>query len=914
MFQPHPLYIPAPYQDAVEAGRLILRDGSTAWIRMATPQDRQALQDFFSRLSPESRHHRFLSLAEPAASLVSSFCDCSNPQKLLTLVVTRLSEGRDAGTAIVAAGSYIARDERSAEAAFAVEDALQGKGLATQLLERLALLAVRHGLTRFWAVTETENRSMIEVFRHSGFPIKETFDHGFVEIDFAVAPTESSVETSELRDRLFTAASIRPFFKPNAIAIVGASRDPQGIGHRVLDALLRSRFQGAVYPVNPNTSVVGSIQAYPSVSAIPQPVDLAVIAVPRNHVLEAVDDCAKRGVRALVVITAGFSETDAEGKDLQRTLLERIRGYGMRMVGPNCMGLLNTDPTVQMNASFSPVCPPAGRLAMSSQSGALGLAIVALANERRLGLSTFVSVGNKADVSSNDLLQYWEVDPNTDVILLYLESFGNPRRFARIARRVSRSKPIVAVKSGRTAAGRRAAGSHTAALASNDVAVDALFRQTGVIRAETLDEMFDIAGTLGSQPLLKGRRIGILTNAGGPGILCTDACEAGGLVIAEPSATTKAKLRAFLPAAASVSNPVDMIASAGADSYGRTIETMLASHEFDALVIIYIPVAQDDSRAVAAAISESVSKARKNGSTTEPVLACMMANQDLHGSLMAGGERIPTYAFPESIAKVLSKIASYSEWRQQPQGVVPDFADADIATARRVIRHALKARGDGWLTAEEARSVLDALRIPQAAAEMARSAEEAASSAIRIGFPVAVKLASRSIVHKTEAHGVRLNLKDAAEVRRAFEEIHASLAEKNQAAEMDGVLVQSMLADAVELMIGVTDDPMFGPLVGFGLGGIHVEILGDIRFRVTPLTSNDASAMIREIRGYRLLEGYRGHPAADIPALEEVLLRISFMVEEIPEIGELDLNPIFALAPGKGCRAVDVRIRVRNPG
>ncbi|HLA89643.1 MAG TPA: GNAT family N-acetyltransferase [Gemmatimonadaceae bacterium] len=905
----HPLYIPTPYQDAIDRGRVILRDGSTATIRLAAHEDGQALQEFFARLSPESRRHRFFSLAEPPAELVRSFCDCSKPEHLLTLVVTRRTSNRDT---IVGAATYIARDAQSAEVAFSVDDQLQGRGLGTQLLERLALLAIRHGFTRFWAVTEADNRSMIEVFRRSGFPLRETADSGLVEVDFAVAPTASSVQVSEVRDRVFTAASLRPFFRPNAVAVVGASRDPQGIGHRILDALLRNRFQGPVYPVNPNAQVVGSIRACPSAATLPEQVDLAIIAVPRDVVLDAVDDCAKRGVRALVVITAGFSETGEEGRSLQQRVLERVRGYGMRMVGPNCMGLLNTDPAVQLNASFSPVFPPAGRLALSSQSGALGLAILALAQERDLGLSTFVSVGNKADVSGNDLIQYWEVDDNTDVILLYLESFGNPRRFARIARRVSRTKPIVAVKSGRTSAGRRAAGSHTAAMASSDVAVDALFRQTGVIRADTLDEMFDIAATLGSQPLPDGRRIGIVTNAGGPGILCTDVCEGSGLTIPEPSDATKRILRQFLPPTASVSNPIDMIASAGADSYRRTIEAMLASNEFDALIIIYIPVDRDNSPAVAAAIRDGVRTARANSGAGKPVLACMMTAEARRSTLRTEHERIPVYSFPESAATVLSKITSYSEWRRQPLGIVPAFDDVDEEGARGIVGTAQEARDGGWLTADETRSLLEAFRIPQARGGVARTAGEAAEIAEHIGFPVAAKLASHTILHKTEGNLVRLDLGDAAAVRAAFDGIRNALAARDQLGEMDGVLVQSMIKGAVELMAGITDDPLFGPLIGFGLGGIHVEILGDVRFRVTPLTDRDAAEMVREIRGYRLLEGYRGHPAADVAAIEEVLLRISFMVERLLQITELDLNPILALAPGEGCRVVDARIRIHS--
>jgi acetyl coenzyme A synthetase (ADP forming)-like protein len=898
MTEVHPLYIPAPYQDSPGEGRVLLRDGSTATIRAAKPSDEEALVDFFHRLSPETRRQRFFSLSKPPRDLIRSLCDSSHPEKQLTLLIRRVADREDS---IVAAGSYIGTSEKSAEVSFAVDDRFQGKGIGTHLLERLALLASRVGFTRFWAVTQLENKPMLEVFRHSGFPTQEKHDSGNIEIDFSVIPTESSVHLSEMRDRILTASSLRWFFKPNGIAVVGASREPSSIGYRILEALILNRFQGPVYPVNPKATVVASMRTYPSVSSLPEAVDLAVIAVPSAAVLSVIDECANRGVKAVVVITAGFAEAGPEGRALQTTLLEKVRGYGMRMVGPNCMGLLNTEETVRLNASFSPIFPPEGRIAMSSQSGALGIAILALATERKLGVSTFVSVGNKADVSGNDLLQYWEVDDNTRVILLYLESFGNPRRFARIARRVARVKPIIAVKAGRSSAGRRAAGSHTAALAANDVAVEALFHQTGVIRADTLDEMFDIAAVLDNQPLVKGRRIGIVTNAGGPGILCTDACEAGGLSVPEYTESTKAKLREFLPAAAGFSNPVDMIASAGPDSYRRVIETLLPCPEIDAMIVIYIPIDRNYSDAVTNAIREGVARARQSGAEGKPVLACLMTSKG-SSSLVTETEKIPTFLFPESAARVLSKVATYTEWRSKPLAMVPGFKNIQLEEARSVVTQALRTRGDTWLSSEETRAVLRAFCIPQVAAGLARNAEDAARIANSIGYPVVMKLASQNVLHKTESGAVRLSVQDENAVRNTFDELRQD--------GMEGVLVQQMIRSGVELMIGVAPDRSFGPLIAFGLGGIHVELLGDVRFRVTPITDQDAHEMVREIRGYRLLEGYRGHPPADIPAIEEVLLRISRLVEDIPEIQELDLNPIFGLPPGQGCVVADARIRV----
>jgi acetyl coenzyme A synthetase (ADP forming)-like protein len=893
---------------ATDPDFLTLRDGTTVQVRIAGPQDQGALRDFFGRLSPESRRRRFFSLALPRPDLIASLCDSSEPHARLTLVATRTQAG---GPRIIATGSYLARDARTAEVAFAVDDALQGKGLGTLLLERLALLAVRHGFTHFWALTQADNQLMREVFRESGFGFEERLDRGEVEVDLAVVPTEASVARLETRHHVATVASLRPFFRPSSVAVVGASRDSAHIGHRLLDTIVRGGFRGAVYPVNPRAAAVGGLRAYPSVRELPGAVDLAVVAVPREAVLGVVDDCAARGVRALVVISAGFAEVGRQGAELQQSLVDKVRGYGMRLIGPNCLGLLATDPQVRLNATFVPAFPPRGGIAMSSDSGALGLAALAVAARLGLGISSCVSVGNRADVSSNDLLEYWEGDEATEVILLYLESFGNPRRFARIARRVGRRKPVIAVKAGRTGAGRRAAGSHTAALAARDVAVDALFHQTGVLRADTLEEMFDLAAALGSQPLPSGRRLAILTNAGGPAILCADAAEAAGLSVPELSAETRARLAAFLPASAGLGNPVDMIASASPEDLRRAIPTLLGSGEVDALIAIWVSTGLYDAGAVTQAIEEGVATARQGPGAGKPVLACLMpeqANLSLAGS---GAARVPCYPFPEAAARVLGKVAAYAGWRAQPLGRVPDFADLDVGSARAVCSEALGRRGAGWLSTEETRLVLQAMRLPVARGGVARTAAEAVALARVLGFPVAVKLASHQLTHKTEIGGVRLNLSDEAAVRQAFEEIRDRLTRDKLLHAMEGVLVQPMVSGGTEVMVGVTHDPLFGPLVAFGLGGIHVEILGDLCFRVTPLTDRDAFEMVSGIRGSRLFLGYRGHPPADVAALEDILLRVSRLVEEVPEISELDMNPVFALPPGQGCRIVDARVQVQ---
>lgn len=888
--------------------RAVLRDGSTATLKIADSSDHDAVQRFFRDLSPESRRRRFFSIAEPSDALVTRLCDSSNPASALSLLALRAVDGT---VRPIAVGSYLSLGNNAAEAAFAVDDRFQGKGIGTILLERLATIAAANGIDRFEAITLPDNAAMLEVFNESGFEIRSKSDRGTITVQLSLSPTDQTVASAERRMAVATAASLRPLLEPAKVAVVGASRDPNSIGHRIVKALAAARFRGEIYPINPKASVVEELTCYPTILDAPGLIDLAVIAVPRAAVIDAVDECAKAHVKSLVVITAGFAEAGDEGRALQARLVEKVRAYGMRMVGPNCMGVLNANPDVSLNASFSPIVPPGGHVGLSSQSGALGMAILDLARERGVGLSTFVSVGNKADVSSNDLLQYWESDPRTSVILLYLESFGNPRRFARLARRIGRVKPIVCVKAGRTRAGSRAAGSHTAALAASDTAVDALFHQSGVIRAETIDDMFDIAACLAGQPLPRGRRVAIVTNAGGPGILAVDACESSGLEVVPFSTAVREGLAAFLPAEASIGNPVDMIASAGTEEYRRTIEIALGADEIDALIVIYTPVDRTSVDATLRAIRDGIAAARQAGATEKPVLACVMAEPGHPAQLIVDEERVPAYTFPENAARALSKVADYADWCRKAPGLLWGFDDVRIDAARAVCKAALDLRGATWLTAEETREVLEAFRLPVAASAIAHNAEEAAALSQVIGFPVAAKLAARGVSHKTDIGAVRLSLSNGPAVRRAFTDIMTRARKVAADADIDGVLVQAMIAGGVETMIGISDDPMFGPLVAFGLGGVNVEILRDVHFRVAPLTDTDADELLHGIRGLPLLQGYRGHPPADLDALREMLLRVSRLAVDVPAIAELDLNPVIALAPGQGCRVVDARIRVR---
>ncbi|MBI4521348.1 MAG: CoA-binding protein, partial [Gemmatimonadetes bacterium] len=522
------------------------------------------------------------------------------------------------------------------------------------------------------------------------------------------------------------ANGLRALFWPRSVAVVGASRSPSAIGRRVLDALLAAGFSGPVYPVNPRAAYIASVRCYPSVAAIGQPVDLAVIAIPAASVPDAIEDCARARVRGLVVISARYAETGEEGRTRQAALLEQVRGHGMRMIGPNCLGLLNTAEDVRLNASFAPVMPPAGSVALCSQSGALGIAIIALAHRMGLGFSAFVSVGNSADVTPGDLLELWERDARTSVVLLYLESFGDLRRFARVARRMARVKPIVGVKAGRTAAGARAAQSHTAALAGSDTVVDALFLQTGIIRADTLPEMFGIARVLTAQPLPRGPRVAVLTNAGGPAILCADALEASGLELASLSDATQITLRAFLPPAASTRNPVDMIASAGPEAYRRAVATLLAAEEVDALVTIYTPVGVFATAEIAAAIGEGAVAGARAGGAEKPMLGVVVGSASDAATIeLPQGRDIPLFPFPEEIGRILGKVARYANWRRADPGVFTELPDQDLGRAAAIARGALAARGPGWLSVREARELLPAAGLSVAPGGVAHDAEHA---------------------------------------------------------------------------------------------------------------------------------------------------------------------------------------------
>ena len=875
---------PAQYESDV-----VLRDGSTLRLRPIRPGDAEALLALHDRLSQQSQRYRFFGLATSHAGEVARLLQADHDNEFVLVA--------EAGNRLVGVATYVrdsAQTER-AEVGFAIADALQGHGVGTRMLEMLAGIARDHHIKMFDAYVMVDNDRMMRVFTDSGFEVQRRLEGGIFHVELSLAPTAHYEERAAARSQAAATASMESFFAPKAVAVIGANRERGKIGSEILHNLVAGGFSGRLFAVHPSASSVDGVPAFPTVTGIPSEIDLAIVCVPCARVSATVDECLAKGVKALVVISAGFAETGTAGRVRENEILDKLRAAGIRMIGPNCMGIINTDPDIRLNATFSPTTPPDGRVAFLTQSGALGLAILEHVQELDLGLSTFVSVGNKADVSGNDLLQYWADDPRTDVILLYLESFGNPRRFAQLARRVAERKPIVAVKSGRSRSGARAAASHTGALATNDAVVDALFRQAGIIRTSTVEELFDVAALLAHQPVPAGPRVAVLSNAGGLAILAADACEAQGLQLASLSDATVRRLRMLLPPAASVSNPVDMLASATPEQYRCATKLLLADEQVDSLQVIFVPPLVTQATEVATAIS--------SGSvlTSKPVIATFMGSRSVRREL----GRIPAYRFPESAVMALARATAYGAWRRRPRGSIQTFPDVQPKIVRRVIDGALH-RGHGWLTPVEAKTLAEAAGLSIASTSLAATVDEVICAARQVGYPVALKAVGPEIVHKTEVGGVVLNISDEATLRAAFATLKSRLGDT-----MTAAVVQEMVPSGVELLVGAIVDPVFGPLVACGSGGVLVDLLGDTTFRLHPVTDVEAAEMIGALKSATLLRGYRGQAPCDEAAAVQALLRVSLLLELCPEIQELELNPLKVLP--QGARAVDVRVRVGSP-
>ncbi len=874
---------------------VLLANGRVAVIRPIVPEDAEALRkDLGARLTPESLYFRFFSpKREFADAEIAHFVEVDYESRL---ALVALVEGE-----LVAVARYerLGGKEGSvkAEVAFTVRDDQQGRGIGMVLLEHLASAARSRGIRQFEADTLAHNVKMLDVFRRAGFSEKASFDGGVIHVSLDLEPSEQYLEQVEERDRIAAVRSVERLLRPTSIAVIGASPRPETIGYRIVDNLLKGGYAGDLYPVHPSAPELLGLKAYPDVGDISGPVDLAIVAIPAARVQEVVEACGRKGVGGLVVVTAGFAEAGPAGAEAERAMVATARAHGMRIIGPNCLGVVNTAEGVSMNATFSPVRPVRGHIAFSSQSGGLGIAILNEATFRDLGVSLFVSVGNKADVSGNDLIRYFGSDENTAVILLYLESFGNPRHFAEIARRTARSKPIVAVKSGRSSGGTRGASSHTAAMAAPDAVVDALFRQAGVIRVDTLEELFDVADVLLHQPLPVGRGVAVVCNAGGPGVLAADACEGAGLVVPELAPGTQARLRELLSPEAAVGNPVDCIATATAEQYGRAIEIVLEDESVDAVIASFTPPLLTEARDAAAAV------ARVSRSATKPILANFLATSEALTALRSGERRVPLFTYPESAARALGRIVPYAAWRRLPGVPVPVFPDVDPDLARAIVDRALSAADSCWLPLQDALEMLGAYGIPCVESRRAVSPEEAAAAALDLGGKVVLKLDQPGLVHKSDVGGVRLGVEPSAAADVAAELLSGRGPEA-------AVIVQPMVEPGPETIVGVVEEAGFGPVVLFGLGGTATEVIGDRALSLVPTSRPEALNLISSVKASRLLTGYRGAPASNLGALADLLCRVAQLADQLPEVVEMDLNPV--VAGPSGCVVLDPKVRLQR--
>jgi len=704
-------------------------------------------------------------------------------------------------------------------------------------------------------------------------------------------------------------ASIKSVFEPRSIAVIGAGRTRMTIGREILHNLIEYEFNGMVFPVNPNARVIHSMKCYRSVLEIPDSVELAVISVPKQLVAQAIDDCGRKEVKAIILITAGFSETGPRGKELEDHIFSQIRQYGMRMIGPNCMGVINTAPNVRMDATFAGTLPLEGSIGFLSQSGALGAAILEQSRDMNLGLSSFVSLGNKTDVSVDDVLEYWRDDERTRLILLYLESFGDPYRFSRLARETVKKKPIIAVKSGRSAAGARAATSHTASLAGMDVAADALFDAAGVLRVDTVEELFDYAQAFGHQPIPRGDRVAIISNGGGPAILAADAVAAHRMQVADFSEKTVQRLSKHLVEEATLANPLDMIASADHESYRQVLNIILEDDGVDAVIASFVQPITIDARLVARAVADVCTERRELG---KPVLCCFMGREDeLSGIRILREASLPVYSFPEAAARALAAMNRYRRIRERPEGIVRRFDDVVKVKAAQVFDKVISEKR-ARLTDTEVRTVLEAYGFPLAPTLYVDDPRELGRAGETIGYPVAMKVASPHIIHKSDVGGVVLDLRTERELLGAYAKIKERVQNLPEKVTDWGVIVQRMVEGGREMVLGSTFDPLFGPLIMAGMGGIHVEILKDVTFHMVPISDAGAMEMLQSLRGYPILEGVRGEPSVHMETVVEVLGRLSQLVTEFPVIREMDVNPFMAFPERERCMAVDARISVEH--
>ena len=826
---------------------------------------------FHGRLSPESIYFRFFS---PKPRLTDK-----EVEKFTTVdMVDRVALVAELGDDLIAVARYDrwpGRDE--AEVAFTVDDAHHGRGIATLLLEHLAAVARSHGLRRFTAEVLPDNRPMLGVFRRAGFEVHNEFSGGVIDVAFDIEPTLAYTESVDRREQRAESRSIARLLRPRSVAVIGASDRLGSVGREVFRNLLNSGFQGPVYPVNPTAPHVASVPAYGSVLDIPDDIHLAVVAVPADAVPGVIAQCAQKRVRGAVVVSTGFADAGPEGAATQRAMVELARRHGMRIIGPASLGVINTDPTSPLHASFAPRDVPAGHLAVSLQSGPLGAGMIELAKRLGVGLSSFVSLGNKADVSANDLLNYWYDDPATDVVLLYTETFGNPRKFGRVARRVSRRKPVVAVKAGRGSA--------------DDVAADALYQQAGVIRVDTVRDMFDVGRVLASQPLPGGDRVAVVTNALSPAVLALDGLRASGLRPAELSVDTRAELRHQLADDVIVGNPIDLTYRSVPADYRAALETVLADPGVDAVLAVYAPPLTSVRHDVAGTL------ALVDEGATKPILAVLLGHDD--GPLLPGSA-VPAFAFPEPATAALGRVVRYAAWRARSEGAVPHLDGVDPEAARALVAHALEVRPEGTLLPMQVtEDLLSAYGIPVAPGRGVTNLDDALAAAGELGYPVALKAAGLVRLARSESGGVALDVQSAEQLRGAYERMTAALGPA-----MAEAVVQRMVPGGVETCVAVEAHPAFGPVVSFGLGGAFADMIADRPARSLPLTDLDAAELVSSSRAAEALAAL----GVDVVAVEDLLLRVGLLADDVPELHHARLNPVLVSPAGTWVLQAELRV------
>ncbi len=864
---------PGPGYPAHWEADVVLADGSTAHLRPITPQDAAALQAFHVRQSPESTYLRFFA---PMPRL----SDADLARFTTVDHVNRVALVATVGDDIVAVGRFDRIEPHTAEVAFNVSDAHQGRGLGSVLLEHLAAAAREHGVHRFVAEVLPQNRRMLGVFRDAGYEVRHDFEDGVVSLSFDIDPTERSRAVMESREHRAEFRSVAALVAPRSVVLVGASRRPGTVGHRLLRDLLAADYAGPVHVVHPEADAVLGVPAVRSIADLPRdagpPLDLAVIAVPADAVLDVVHQCARAGVRGLVVVSGGFAETGAEGLERQRALVRFARANGMRVVGPSSWGLVNTDPAVRLNVGLLPALPVAGRVGLFCQSGAMSASVLETAERRGVGLSTFVSAGNQADVSGNDCMQYWEEDERTCVVGLYLESMGNPRKFSRIARRLAASKPVVVVRPGTSAFGVPGGGAVGRSRAPAE-AFDAMLRQSGCIRVGTVHELLDVAALLATQPLPGGSRVGVVANSEALGALVADAAVGSGLTVP--------------------GGPSSVPITAGQDEFVRALEDAVADEGVDAVVAAFVPPVGTRAEDVARAVADAARGARR------PVLACLL------GMAAAREDGVPTYSTPEEAVRALAAVTWYAGWRGREVTPRVDPPGRDPAAAHGLVE---------GLLAEAPRDQVDGVELgPDAAAELLAcyglrlwpavpvdGPEEAVAAAAQLGYPVALKTAAPHLRHRVDLGGVRLDIAGPAELAEDVVEMTARLTPLGGGR----LVVQAMAPAGVACVVRSVEDALYGPVVSFGLGGDATDLLGDWAHRIAPLTTGDVSEAVRSVRAAPKLTGHRGARPVDVAAVEDVVARVSCLADDLAEVAELELNPVVVSEQGAHVLGAVVRL------